>query len=587
MDYTLKENKKTTTLGGKLILKQFLAYKKQVAIIVAMLSIATVATTVSPLIIRRAIDVDIAAKSVTGLLYTVGILAICILISFTARFIQMRMTGALGQEILFSIRSQVFTKLQSLPLKFFSQNQTGDIIQRLTGNVDSINNFFSEGIMRLLGMVFGLIAQSIFMFWADWRIGLIATAGGIAIIIFLRIQGIYLERAIKQSLKIEGQGSAYIQESLNGFRSIVQYNQAETFKKKIIDKNLEFLKATYKAGAISATSESFLGLISLTATIIILFQSLSFYAAGNMTQGTVILFLAYSVTYFRQLGGISDLWLIIQRGIASASRIAELLQLQNDLHSKEEAYVPEKGKIEGKVEFRNVEFSYGSKTPVLKNLSFCVEKGQSIAIIGPTGAGKTTFVNLIARLYDVDKGSILVDDIDVRDWNIDELRKSIGYLIQDTFLFEDTILNNIRYNNQEVTKQQAVEMFEYLGAKDFLVSLPEGIDTKLESGGENISAGQRQVIALVRVLLRDPRILILDEATSRIDTKSEKMIQKAIEKANVGRTSFIIAHRLSTIFNADQIVLVQDNQILEQGTHDELIARKGVYFELYSKFVGN
>jgi ATP-binding cassette subfamily B protein len=223
---------------------------------------------------------------------------------------------------------------------------------------------------------------------------------------------------------------------------------------------------------------------------------------------------------------------------------------------------------------------------VLSDVNFTVDTGQTIAIVGPTGAGKTTFVNLIARLYDTDNGNILIDGKDIKEWDLDILRKNIGYLIQDTFLFEDTILNNLKYNNPKVTEEEALEVFKELGVDSFVKSLPDGLNTQISSESNEISAGQRQLIALARILLRKPKILILDEATARIDTKSEKMLQSAIEKACKGKTTFIIAHRLSTIFNADQIILIKDNTILEKGTHKELLALKGLYFEMYSRFVG-
>ncbi len=586
MDYTLKETITSQKQGVKLILKQFLSQQWSLIIIVITLTIATVGSTITPMIIKYAIDTNIAQKDLSGLWMTSGIFAIAIVISFFARFIQMRTTGLMGQKILFNLRQRIFNKMQELPLKFFSQNQTGDIIQRLTGNVDSINSFFSEGIMRLLGVIFGLIAESLFMFYADFRLGGIVTAGGILIVIFLWVQGRFLEKALKKSLGLEGQLSAEIQESLNGFRSIKAYNQTDTFTALFDQRSTEFLKNSYSVSAISATSESFMNFISIAITAVVLLFSLVLYSRGEITQGTVILFLTYLTMYFRQLMGISDLWLNIQRGIASAERISELLHLKSEEPAKESTYNPKKDQVQGAVEFKHVDFSYGGKQRVLKDVSFSVDAGKSIAVIGPTGAGKTTFVNLIARLYDVDGGEILVDGVNVKGWNVDTLRSQIGYLIQDTFLFEDTILNNLRYNNEQVSEKQALDTFEYLGAADFIAALPEGLNTKLTSGGDNVSAGQRQLIALARVLLRDPRILILDEATSKIDTKSEKMIQSAIEKANKGRTSFIIAHRLSTIFNADIILLIQDNVILESGTHDELIAKKGVYYEMYSKFVG-
>jgi ATP-binding cassette subfamily B protein len=306
---------------------------------------------------------------------------------------------------------------------------------------------------------------------------------------------------------------------------------------------------------------------------------------GILTLGTVVLFNTYTQSLFRSLEGVSRIWQTIKTGIESGSRLDEILKLENDITQPTNAFSP--SGFRGDIEFRDVDFGYKEDEIVLSDVDFTAEAGKTVAIVGPTGGGKTTFVNLIARLYDVNNGAIFVDGKNVKDWDLDILRKNIGYLIQDTFLFEDTILNNLRYNNEEITEEEALNMFDFLGAGNLITKLPKGLNTKISSEGDNLSSGQRQIIALARILLRNPKILILDEATARIDTKSEKMLQKAIEKASEGKTTFIIAHRLSTIFNADKIILIKDNTILEQGSHEELIKKKGFYSEMYSKFVGN
>ncbi|KKQ14813.1 MAG: AbcB [candidate division WS6 bacterium GW2011_GWF1_36_8] len=281
---------------------------------------------------------------------------------------------------------------------------------------------------------------------------------------------------------------------------------------------------------------------------------------------------------------IAEIWRIIKTGMASAERLSDVMELESDISTPTLPYTPKV--VTGSVEFKDVDFAYVENEKVLSDVNFKVDAGQTIAIVGPTGAGKTTFVNLIARLYDTDNGNIYIDGKDIKEWDLKALRKNIGYLIQDTFLFEDTILNNLKYNNPGVTTEQALQVFKDLGTESFITSLPESLETKISTESSEISAGQRQIIALARILLRNPKILILDEATARIDTKSEKMLQNAIEKACEGKTTFIIAHRLSTIFNADQIILIKDNTILEKGSHKELLALKGLYFEMYSRFVG-
>jgi ATP-binding cassette subfamily B protein len=316
-----------------------------------------------------------------------------------------------------------------------------------------------------------------------------------------------------------------------------------------------------------------------------LIYSLNLLTLNQTTLGGVILFNLYSQQIFRNLDRVSYIWRNVKTGLAAAARINNILRLESNIQNPENPYIPEK--IEGEVEFIDVDFGYNGDDAVLKDVDFVAYPGKTIAIVGPTGGGKTTFVNLIARLYDVRNGQIKVDGVDVKRWDLNTLRESIGYLIQDTFLFEDTILNNLKYDNPKVTEKSAMEMFKFLGVEKFIKSQPKGLNTVVDSDGTGISSGQRQIIALARILLRDPKILILDEATARIDTKSEKLLQKAIEKAVEGKTTFVIAHRLSTIFNANHIILIKDNTILEQGNHEQLIEKKGFYYEMYSKFIGN
>jgi ATP-binding cassette subfamily B protein len=321
--------------------------------------------------------------------------------------------------------------------------------------------------------------------------------------------------------------------------------------------------------------------ITVGATLI---YSLNLMSLNEITLGTVILFTLYSQQIFRTLNRVSYIWRNVKTGLAAASRLDVILNLQSNIKNPLNPYKPKS--IKGEIEFIDVDFGYNGNDIVLKDVNFVAYPGKTIAIVGPTGGGKTTFVNLIARLYDVKNGQIKVDGVDVKKWDLNTLRENIGYLIQDTFLFEDTILNNLKYDNPSVTEKDAIDMFKFLGVESFIKSQSKGLDTIIDSDGTGISSGQRQIIALARILLRDPKILILDEATARIDTKSEKLLQTAIEKAMKGKTTFVIAHRLSTIFNANHIILIKNNTILEQGNHEQLMAKKGFYYEMYSKFSG-
>jgi ATP-binding cassette subfamily B protein len=372
---------------------------------------------------------------------------------------------------------------------------------------------------------------------------------------------------------------------MDGFIAIKSSNQQENWYNKFQNLTEKYYEVSKKVAAISSTADTFLAFMTVLTVGGTLIYALNLMALNEITLGSVIIFNLYSQQIFRSLDRVSYIWRNVKTGLEAASRLDHILELESNIKNPKNPYTPKE--IKGEIEFVDVDFGYNSNDVVLKDVDFVAYPGKTIAIVGPTGGGKTTFVNLIARLYDVRNGEIKVDGVNVKDWDLDTLRESIGYLIQDTFLFEDTILNNLKYDNPKVTEKDAMDMFKFLGVEEFINSQPKGLDTIVDSDGSGISSGQRQIIALARILLRDPKILILDEATARIDTKSEKLLQTAIEKAVKDKTTFIIAHRLSTIFNANHIILIKDNTILEQGNHKELIDKKGFYYEMYSKFIGN
>jgi ATP-binding cassette subfamily B protein len=585
-NYNLNEiEKEDVTKGLKLLIRHFKPYIISLVIIILSLIVVNVLGTILiPRLAKQAIDENILNKDIQGLLTTILYILILSIFTSIAHYVRVRSTGVLSQKVLFNIRQEVFKKIQELPIQFVSDNQTGDLIQRLTGNVEALNRFFSEGLVRILNIVFSLSTILIAMYLLDWRIASISLLATIVVILFIIIQGKFLEKPIKQSLEKEGLVSAKVQETMDGFVAIKSANQQKNWGeqfKKLTDKYYQLSK---KVAAISSTADSFLAFMTVITVVGTLIYGLNLMSLNEITLGTLILFNLYSQSVFRQLNRVSYIWRNVKTGLAAASRLDVILNLQSNIKNPLNPYRPEK--IDGKIEFIDIDFGYNGDDVVLKDVNFVAYPGKTIAIVGPTGGGKTTFVNLIARLYDVKNGQIKVDGVDVKKWDLNTLRESIGYLIQDTFLFEDTILNNLKYDNPSVTEKDAMDMFKFLGVESFIQSQSKGLDTVIDSDGTGISSGQRQIIALARILLRDPKILILDEATARIDTKSEKLLQTAIEKAMKGKTTFVIAHRLSTIFNANHIVLIKNNTILEQGNHEELMAKKGFYYEMYSKFSG-
>jgi len=581
-----KESKSNTKQGIKLLLRHFKPYPfSSILIIVSLIAVNVIGTILIPTLAKKIIDQNIVTKDLDGLVQNVLYILILLVVSAIGHYIRVRSTGVLSQKVLFNIRKELFAKIQKLPTQFISDNKTGDIIQRLTGNVESLNSFFSEGLVRILNIAFSLISLLVAMYILDWRIATISLIGTVVVLLFIIFQGKFLEKPIKESLEKDGYVSAKVQESTDGFIAIKSANQQENWLKQFEKLTNKYYEISKKVAAISSTADTFLVFMKVIAVGATLVYSLHLMSLNEITLGGVILFNIYSQNIFQKLDRVSYIWRNIKTGLASASRLNDILKLDSNIKSPENSYSPKS--IKGKIEFIDVDFGYNDDDIVLKDIDFIAYPGKTIAIVGPTGGGKTTFVNLIARLYDVKNGQIKIDDIDVKEWDLDTLRESIGYLIQDTFLFEDSILNNLKYDNPKVTKSSAMRMFQFLGVEEFIKSQPKGLDTKIDVDGTGISSGQRQIIALARILLREPKILVLDEATARIDTKSEKLLQTAIEKAVKGKTTFVIAHRLSTIFNANHIILIKDNTILEQGNHEQLIAKKSFYYEMYSKFIGN
>jgi len=577
-----KNNKKALSL----LLKHFKPHLALFVLVIISLAITnTLSTIVIPNLAKKAIDENILNGDLDGLVKTLSYILMALVFTTLGQYARVRSSGILSQKVLFKIRQEVFNKIQALPTQFISDNQTGDLIQRLTGNVEALNTFFSEGLVRTMQIAFSLIGLLIAMYLLDWRVATISLISAVVTFLFIIFQGRFLEKPIKQSLKKEGLVSAKVQETLDGFISIQSSNQQKNWDKQFNRLTNKYYQISKKVSAISSTADTFLTFMTVLTVGATIIYSLNLMSSNQLTLGAVVLFNLYSQQIFRNLDRVSYIWRNIKTGLAALTRLNDILKLESNIKNPMDPYSPKK--IKGEVEFVDVDFGYNGDDVVLKDVNFVAYPGKTIAIVGPTGGGKTTFVNLIARLYDVKNGQIKVDGMDVKNWDLNTLRESIGYLIQDTFLFEDTILNNLKYDNPKVSREEAMRMFQNLGADSLIKSLPKGLDTVVESESGGFSSGQRQIIALARILLRNPKILILDEATARIDTKSEKLLQVAIEKASKNKTTFVIAHRLSTIFNANHIILIKDNTILEQGNHKQLIDKKGFYYEMYSKFVGN
>ena len=491
-----------------------------------------------------------------------------------------------GQYVLRKMRQDLFRKLQSLSMNFYAENEVGNLMSRITSDTDTIQQVLSFALLSVISGALLMVWIVIKMLQANVPYALLS----LAVVPFMAVATVYFSnqarKAFRKSRQEMGNVNADLQESLAGVREVQAFNRADENIDNFRRVNAANRDANVRAAAFTSAlnpSLEALGYIALGVVVVVggvsVLRNEPLLGTSIISLGTVFAFLQYVQRFNQPITQIAVLWTNIQSAIAGGERIFGLLDEPIDLQNKPDAKpMPA---IKGKVEFDNVSAGYKSNVPVLRGISFTAEPGQTIAIVGPTGAGKTTIINLIPRFYDVTGGAVRIDGIDVRDVQVETLRPQIGIVLQDTFLFSDTVMNNIRYGKLDATDDQVIAAAKLVAADSFIERLPQGYQTVLGERGSGLSQGQRQLIAIARVALMDPALLILDEATSSVDTRTERLIQKAFEHLLEGRTSFVIAHRLSTIRNANLVMMLKDGEIIERGTHNELLAKKGAYYDLY------
>lgn len=598
---------------GNLVLRRLLTYLqpywKQLLVVLALTIIGAATQAIGPYLIGRAIDSSIGQRDRDGLNQTMLLLLGTYMVGFVTSRLQFQLMGEIGQRTLSRLRTEIFATIQRLSLRFFDRQPAGDLISRLTNDTDVLNQLFSQGLVMVLGSLFGLIGILIAMLVLDWRLAL---ASSVVIPLMLLLTDVFARlsrRAFRRTRESIGDVSSEIQEEIAGVKVAQAFNRTGVNQQRFELRNAANRDANINATAITSAFTPVVDVLSTLATAIV--AGYGGYLALNhlVTVGVVVAFLTYVQQFFRPIQSLSTFYTTAQAALAAAERIFELVDTPSDLADRPGAR--ELPLIEGRVAFDHVSFSYGERPAddrrktiddeqvariagpspvvhrpsslVLDGITLDVQPGQTIAVVGPTGAGKTTLVNMIGRFYDVSDGAVLVDGIDVRDVTKASLRSQMGVVLQDSFLFSGTVADNIRYGRLDATDAEIEAAAQAAHAHDFIMRLPDGYATKLGERGNTLSQGQRQLLGIARALLRDPRILILDEATSSVDSRTEALIQSALQTLLKGRTSFVIAHRLSTIRDADQVLVMQAGQIVERGTHDELLARNGLYAELYRR----
>lgn len=562
--------------------KYMLAYKKEVIGVLFIMAVCIAITLVNPLIIERAIEVYIKNSDKPGLI-RLGIFGIAINIVLVL-LIKLRMwiMANVCNNILKSIREELYVHIQKLSFNFFDSRPTGKILARIMGDVNSLKDILSDSVTTLIPEFLTVIAVAAIMIIKNVYLALSV----LVVMPFLTVCIVIVQKAAHKRWQLVRKKSsnlnAYIHEELSGIRII----QSFTAKDEAMD-NFDGLLKEHKDSFVNAVliADGFSALIEISwgvGTFLLYYIGVKVLGVGTVGVGTLLAFGTYSTMFWSPIRNLANFYNKIVTNISAAERIFEILDTEPEISDSKDAYgLPE---IKGAVEFDDVTFSYSDKADsnVLQNVSFSVKPGENIALVGPTGAGKTTIVSLISRFYEVSSGRILIDGNDISKVSIESLRSQMGVMTQDNFLFSGTIKDNIRYGKLDATDEEIINAAKAVHAHDFIMKLEKGYDTEISERGSRLSNGQRQLLAFARTMVSNPGILILDEATSSIDTHTEILVQKGIEAMLKGRTSFVIAHRLSTIKNANRIFVIDKGGIIESGSHDELMAKKGAYYELYA-----
>lgn len=556
-------------------------YWQHLIIVFAMVVIFSAAGAAGPYLVGVAIDRFIARGDASGLAAIMALLLVTYVLGLLARIVQSYVMGWVAQKVLSDIRLGIFTAVQRQSMRFFDRHETGDLMSRLVNDVEVINTIFGQGLTQALGGVFSLVGIVVAMLLLNVQLALASFLVLPAMFFTTNFFSTWARRSFRRTRETIGDVSANLQEDIAVVRVAQAFNRTEVNRARFASRNAANRDANI--GATAVTSAFFPAMDVLSAVAVGIVAGFGGYLSiqGAVSVGVVVAFLGYVQQFFWPIQQLGQIYTQAQSALAAAERIFDLIDTPVDLADAPGAVTL--GPIEGRVEFQDVHFAYEPGHPVLSGVSFVAEPGQTVALVGTTGAGKTTIANLIARFYDVTGGRVLVDGVDVRAVTMASLRGQMGIVPQSSFLFAGTVADNIRYGRLTASDEEVEAAARLVNADTFIRTLPQGYQTQLGERGGNLSQGQRQLIAFARAILADPRILILDEATSSVDTRTEALIQQALATLLRNRTAFVIAHRLSTVRNADQVLVIEGGRIVERGTHRDLLARGGAYAELYRR----
>ena len=562
----------------KLIITQVAPYKKRFIFTGVLIIFLSSLVWIRPALLRRAIDVEIANGNQEGLLQ---VFTLIIFFLFLESFLRYRVTylaNWVAQSVSLDLRSKLFKHIVSFRLRFFDMTPVGKLVTRLVSDIDGIANVFSNGLLNAIGDILTLIVVLATMFIIDARLTFIVIIP-IPILLFAsRIFQKHIKKAFSDVRNQVSKMNEFVQEHVTGMHIVQAFGREKIESDKFSEINAQHRKANIDSVMAFSIFFPVVEMLSATSVALLLWLGIGGVVEGDLTLGVVLQFILYVFMLYRPIRQLADRFNVLQMGVVNAERVFTLLQTDESIVDNGNTSLDE---IKGRIEFENVWFSYDDEENwVLKDLSLVIEPGSMVGFVGSTGAGKSTIINLLSRFYEFQKGKITIDGVDIREIPLDELRGFVGVVQQDVFLMSDTLRSNVTLHDDEVSDEEVWAAARAVGAEEFIKKYEEQLDLKVRERGAMLSVGQRQLIAFMRAYVASPSILILDEATSSIDSESEKLIQEATKRITEGRTSLVVAHRLSTIISADKIFVIDDGKVVEVGTHEELVKLGGVYSEL-------
>jgi len=577
----IDDEKTATKINVKLILRLFTffkPYRRKVKSALALVIVTTALGLIMPYLLSIAIDEYIAGENLPGLLLMGFIMLCAYTISMYLSRIHIKIISATAEIIIKDLREKLFAHIQTMSFSFFDNRPSGKILARVIGDINSLQQLFNSTVTNLLPDTLLLLGVVAIMLSMHWQLALASLMMLPVLAVVLSVIQVLSERRWQDVRKKASTMNAFIHESFSGIRVIQSFKQ----EKESLDMFSEIAGNSRTSWMAAIRVNNVLWpIIELSwalGTIIVYWYGIRLIDTGGITVGLLTAFAGYVGMFWNPIMNLGNYYNMLISSLTAAERIFEIMDLEPEIRDKKGALPIDQ--IIGKVTFENVSFGYEDGQVVLDNVSFNIKPGESIALVGETGAGKTTIVNLISRFYDPTGGRVLIDGKDIRDHTVESIRSQMGIMMQDTFLFSTSVMENIRYGRPDASDEEVIESAKAVHAHDFITQLKNGYETNVNERGSRLSVGQRQLLSFARAILANPRILILDEATSSIDTNTEILVQNALKRLLIGRTSFIIAHRLSTIRGADRIMVVHDGKITESGSHDELMAARGMYYEL-------